>query len=303
MISKEIRYMLAIRRYGSITKAADSLFITQSALSKAVKNIERQIGSPLFSRTGNDLIPTHIGNRYMDYAEKISRIGSDWNLECEDLLGEKKGQLTIAVALMRGSCLLPDILGRFYSRYPGVQIQLLEESHSVEKQLVLTPNVDFAIYNSTAAAPSQTAEYLGQEEIVLVAAPHHPLAEKSVVREGFCYPWMDIRYTEHEPYILQPQDQTTGRISAGLFKRAGITPPVLLSTRNSDIAIRLAASGTALCLAPESYVRKTHFDHPPLCFSVGSPVTVTTLYAVYQKGRYIPSYGRYFIDLVKENYR
>ena len=62
-----------IRRYGSITKAADSLFITQSALSKAVKNIERQLGSPLFSRIGNDLIPTHIGNRYMDYAEKSAR--------------------------------------------------------------------------------------------------------------------------------------------------------------------------------------------------------------------------------------
>ena len=89
MISKEIRYMLAIRRYGSITKAADSLFITQSALSKAVKNIERQLGSPLFSRIGNDLIPTHIGNRYMDYAEKICQICSDWNSECEDLLGEQ----------------------------------------------------------------------------------------------------------------------------------------------------------------------------------------------------------------------
>ncbi|MFQ9652989.1 MAG: LysR family transcriptional regulator [Enterocloster sp.] len=48
MISKEIRYMLAIRRYGSITKAADSLFITQSGLSKAVKNIERQL-APLCS--------------------------------------------------------------------------------------------------------------------------------------------------------------------------------------------------------------------------------------------------------------
>ncbi|MFR2693376.1 MAG: LysR family transcriptional regulator [Enterocloster bolteae] len=139
MISKEIRYMLAIRRYGSITKAADSLFITQSALSKAVKNIERQLGSPLFSRIGNDLIPTHIGNRYMDYAEKICQICSDWNSECEDLLGEEKGQLTIAVALMRGSCLLPDVLGRFYSRYPDVQINLLEESHSVEKQLMLSP--------------------------------------------------------------------------------------------------------------------------------------------------------------------
>ena len=303
MISKEIRYMLAIRRYGSITKAADSLFITQSALSKAVKNIERQLGSPLFSRIGNDLIPTHIGNRYMDYAEKICQICSDWNSECEDLLGEEKGQLTIAVALMRGSCLLPDVLSRFYSRYPDVQINLLEESHSVEKQLMLSPNVDFAIYNSTATDPAQTAEYLGQEEIVLVAAPGHPLAEKAMAREGFRYPWVDIRHTEHEPYILHPRDQTTGRISAGPFKKAGLTPKVLLFTRNSDIAIRLAASGTALCLAPESYVRKIHFYNPPLCFSVGDPATVTTLYAVYQKGRYIPSYGRYFIELVKENYR
>ena len=46
----------------------------------------------------------------------------------------------------------------------------------------------------------------------LVAAPGHPLAEKAMVREGFRYPWVDITYTEHEPYILHPRDQTTGRI-------------------------------------------------------------------------------------------
>ena len=85
-----------------------------------------------------------------------------------------------------------------------------------------------------------------------------------MAREGFRYPWVDIRHTEHEPYILHPRDQTTGRISAGLFKKAGLTPKVLLFTRNSDIAIRLAASGTALCLAPESYVRKIHFYNPPV---------------------------------------
>lgn len=63
----------------------------------------------------------------------------------------------------------------------------------------------------------------------LVAAPGHPLAEKAMVREGFRYPWVDITYTEHEPSILHPRDQTTGRISAGpvysvlrkVFFRAG----------------------------------------------------------------------------------
>lgn len=299
MISKEIRYILAIQTYGSITKAAESLYITQSALSKAVKNIEQQIGSPLFSRIGNEMIPTYIGRRYMEYAGKVNQVCSDWYCECGDLLGELKGRLSVAVAMMRGSCLITHTLNRFYSQYPHVQIHLLEEAHSVEKQLSLSPDIDFAIYNDTLITPSQTAEKLGQEEIVLVASSRHPLKEKSILRKGSRYPWIDIQLTKEETYALHPQDQNTGRISAGLFREASISPPVLLWTRNSDIAIHLAASGAALCLAPESYVRKLSLDPPPLCFSVGNPRTVTTLYAVYQKGRYLPSYGRYFIELAK----
>lgn len=300
MLSKEIRYMLAIQKYGSITKAAESLYITQSALSKAVKNVEQQTGSPLFSRIGNDLVPTYLGRRYMEYAGKVNQICSDWHGECQDLLGELKGRLTIAVALMRGSCLIPDILSRFYSRYPQVQIHLLEEAHSVEKQLGLSPDIDFAIYNDTSPHPSQISELLGREEIVLVASGYHPLRRKSRTRKGCRHPWLDIRHTKGESYVLHAQDQTTGRLSAGLFQAASISPRVLLQTRNSDIAIRLAASGAALCLAPESYVRKLSLYPPPACFSVGSPCTVTTLYVVYQKGRYLPSYGRYFIELAKE---
>lgn len=301
MISKEIKYILAIKRYGSMTKAAESLYITQSALSKAVKIIEQQTGSPLFSRIGNNLIPTYIGKRYMEYAERIDMICSDWYSECNDLLDESKGQLTIAVALMRGSCLIPDTLKRFYTQYPDVQINLLEEAHSIEKQLLLSPDIDFVIYNDTTAHPSLVTEELGHEEIVLVTSWNHPLTKNGIHREGCRYPWLDIRDTKDEQYVLHPQDQTTGRISAGLLKTAGISPPVLLQTRNSDVAIRLAASGTAVCFVPESYVKKIYFDSPPQCFSVGSPKTITTLYAIYQRGRYLPSYGRYFMELVKEH--
>lgn len=299
MISKEVKYMLAIQRYGSITKAAESLYITQSALSKAVKNIEQQIGTPLFSRIGNDFVPTYAGKRYMAYAEKMAAICIDWDSECADLLGEAKGCLAIAVALMRGSCLIPDTLKRFYAKYPDVQIRLFEEAHSIEKHL-LSPEIDFAIYNDTAVYPSETAEILGQEEIVLVMSQNHAFVKNGIQKEGCRYPWMDLKITENEKYVLHPQDQTTGKIAANLLKEAAIFPQVLLQTRNSDIAIRLAASGTALCFAPESYVKKIHFDTPPQCFSVGNPSTITTLYGAYQKGRYLPSYGRYFMELVKE---
>lgn len=296
---KEIQYIRAIAQCGSITGAANALYLTQPALSKFLKNLERQVGAPLFSRIGNRLIPTHIGERYLQYAAQVYALQSDWNAECADLLGEKRGRLAVAIPLMRGSCLIPAILPRFYEKYPQVDVVLQEEAHAVERHLLSSREVDLVIYNDTSPSPALIHEELGREELVLVLSPHHPLAGSATRREGCRYPWFDLSLAAREAFVLHPPEQTTGRLSAQLLHLAGVSPRVLLRTRNSDTAIRLAAEGTALAFAPESYVRKIQFDEPPLCFSVGAPKTETTLFAIYQKGRYLPSYAKYFLQLIR----
>lgn len=297
---KEIQYILAIAKNGSLTAAAQSLYLTQPALSKFLKNLERQVGAPLFSRIGNALVPTLVGERYISYAHKIAGLQNDWRAECADLCGEKRGRLSIAIPLMRGSCLIPDILEKFYQKYPQVDVILQEESHSVEKHLASSREIDFVIYNDTSPNPALIHEELGREEIVLVMRRGHPLSEKAQSRKGCRYPWFDLSLAGGESFVLHPAEQTTGKLSAQLLELFHIDPHVLLRTRNSDIAIRLAANGSALAFAPESYVRKIHFEIPPLCLSVGAPKTETTLYAIYQKGRYLPAYARYFLSLVHE---
>ncbi|WP_087066036.1 LysR family transcriptional regulator [Intestinibacillus massiliensis] len=297
---KELHYILHIARCGNLTRAANALYLTQPALSKFLKNLERQVGSPLFSRIGSQLVPTYIGKRYLDYAERMVAMQGDWRAECADLLGEEKGRLSVAIPLMRGSCIIPDILPRFYQKYPQVEVALLEEAHSIEQHLFSSRDIDLVIYNDTSPSKNLIHEELGREEIVLVMAKNHALARRGVWRDGCRFPWMDLSLAAGERFIMHPLEQTTGKLSAQLLGLAGIAPNLLLRTRNSDVAIRLAANGVALAFAPESYIRKIHFEEPPVCFSVGAPKTETTLFAIYQKGRYIPSYTRYFLQLVRD---
>lgn len=74
---KEARYILAIARHKSISKAAEALFISQPSLSKYLKNLEQQLGTRLFDRIGNGYFPTYVGERYLHYAEKIVEYGLD----------------------------------------------------------------------------------------------------------------------------------------------------------------------------------------------------------------------------------
>jgi DNA-binding transcriptional LysR family regulator len=297
---KEIEYILAIQRYGGVTKASEALYITQSALSKFLKSTEKRLGSPLFSRIGNDMIPTNVGKRYLEYASKISSISEDWQNEYTDLMGEARGEMTVAIPYMRGTCIIPPVMARFGKKYPHVRINLLEESHSVEKMLYASRDVDFVICSNVESSADFVREELGREEIVLVVEKESPLRKNAVQKPGCRYPWLDMHFLAGRPLVLHPPDLTTGKIAESLLKIAGIEPEVLLWTRNSQTALNMAVSGTAACFSAESYVSTNHFSNPPFCFSVGAPKSETRLYAIYRKGKYLPIYARHFLEDVKE---
>jgi len=298
---KEINYLLTIQRCASITKAAEELFISQPALSKYLKGVESQVGAPLFSRIGKELVPTYIGSRYLAYAAQIAHMQSDWNTERRDLLGEEKGLLSLAMPPMRSACVIPHVLPKFYEKYPRVQVVIMEESHLVKKHwMSLRDEIDIVIYSDTSPQSALMHENLGEEEVVLIMSRDHPLAKRGEVRAGCRYPWFDLRLLRNEPFALNPADQTTGKVSEGLLDSAGFEPNVLLYTFNTEIPIQMAATGMVVAFAPETYVKKLDIDKRLQCFSVGAPKTTITLYALYEKGRYLPAYAKYFFGLVRE---
>ena len=177
---KEARYILAIARQRSIGKAAESLFISQPSLSKYLKNLENQLGGPLFYRMDNCYTPTYMGERYLHYAEQIAAYGEQWNREYEDISHRKYGRLNIAIPIMMGSTLIQPTLMEFHNLYPHVTINVMEAVNFIAETSLKDHSIDLTFYNVHVFPKLLDYEVMQREEIVLILSAGHPLASKAV---------------------------------------------------------------------------------------------------------------------------
>ncbi len=297
---QELNYIMCIAKHRNLTRAAQELYVSQPTLSKCLQKLERDLDGKLFSRSGNCYTPTYLGKRYMEYARKMLEVNQDWEKELLDIQACRKGELNIALPLMRSSCIVPDVLPVFHEKYPDVKVNFLEETYAIQERLLLDDQLDFAVFNEAHPHPNLVYEVLANEEVLLMLSPHHPLAKQGIEREGCRYPWIDLKLLEKEPFILHFPDQTTGRIALELFEAYGIQPPVPFHTRNSQACAILAYQGLGACLIPENYVKSMKFDPLPTCFSVGDGGVFSTLTIAYRRGAYLPSYARDFIKIAQE---
>lgn len=297
---QELNYVLCIAKHQNLTVAARELYISQPTLSKYLQKLERELGGKLFSRSGNRYIPTYLGRRYLDYAKRMLEVNQDWERELMDLTTCQEGELNIAFPLMRSSCMVPRILPVFHEEYPGIRVNLMEETYAIQERLLLDDQLDFAVFNEARPNPKLAYEELLQEEVLLMLPPDHPLAECGVPWEGSSYPWMDLHLLADVPFILHFTEQTTGGIARELFDHYEISPPVPFRTRNPQACALLCQQGLGATFIPQRYVAGLHWERPPLCFSVGEGGTFSRLTIAYRKGAYQPTYAREFIRIAKE---
>lgn len=298
---KEARYILAIARQGSLVKAADALFISQPSLSKYLRNLENQLGGPLFYRKDNCYIPTYMGERYIHYAEQIAAYGEQWDREYQDITHREHGRLNIAIPIMMGSTIIQPTLMEFHNRYPHVTINVKEAVNFVAETSLKDHSIDLTFYNVHEFPKLLDYEVMRREEIVLILSADHALAARAEMRPGFKHPWIDLELFEKENFILLYPDQNTGGIALKLFREYDIAPPVLLHTRNSEMSIKLAMEGLGIAFAPESYyhMAETFSSHSSLCLSIGKMPMITTTIAAYQRERYLPQHARDYMDIIR----
>lgn len=301
---KEARYILAIARHGSISKAADALYISQPSLSKYLKNLEQQIGTRLFNRVGNGYFPTYTGERYLHYAEKIVEYGMEWDTELDDIMHQNHGRLNITIPIMLSSTIIGPTLLDFHRLYPHVTINMMEEVNFVAERTINDHTIDLTFYNVHEFPKDLDYQILGKEEMILVLSANHPAAGKAVHKENFRYPWIDLRLLSEDDFILLYPDQNTGGIAMNLFSQYGMEPNVLMHTRNSEMSIRLAMEGLGIAFAPESYYHYLKNSASPelaassVCLSIGENKIENTLIAAYQKNRYLPQYAKVYLNMI-----
>ncbi len=296
---KELAYVIAVAEKGNVSKAAESLFISQPSLSRFIKDLENRLGVTLFQRINNRLILTYAGEKYVETAKKITELYARLEQELSGVNNELSGRLRIGCAMLRMAYNMPAILKTFINRYPKVDIQLYEHytAKGIE-DLLLSGDLDLAIINPRKL-PKLIYIPFFEEELLLAVPASQMLASKGVVKAGFKYPWLDIRLLHNQPYISLNGEQSIASKALEIFSQNRITPSTILRVKSVETAFRMAEVGLGCAIIQETVARFSKVPSPPLLFSFGDPITKWELAIAYREGTVLSNAALEFIHLVK----
>lgn len=136
---KQLEYILAIEEYGNISKAANALFISQSALNQQLIRLERELGMKLFYRDKRCLRPTQAGRIYLDNAKEIITIKKNTYSLLHDLEDSATGELRLGLTWEHGVDMFTEILPVFLKKHPKFSIKMFERSVAQQHQMIFRP--------------------------------------------------------------------------------------------------------------------------------------------------------------------
>ena len=121
-----MNYVCEVYKTGSFSKAAKNLYLTQPALSIAIKKEEQELGQPLFERSTSHIALTEAGKAYIESAEKIKNIETSLRLYCNDLSELKTGSVRVGASNFFLSQIVLSVISEFSRKYPGIDLEIRE---------------------------------------------------------------------------------------------------------------------------------------------------------------------------------
>jgi len=285
MSLRHIHYFLAVAKHQSFTRAAAVLHVSQPALSQRVKQLEEDLGAPLFDRSGKTTRLTDAGEAYFHYAHRALRDLEEGKRAIHDVGDLSRGSLRIAVTPTFTSYYIGPLVEAFHQRHPGITLTLREMSQDRMEALLADDALDVGIAFDDVRSRDITAQHLLVETLALVVGRHHPLAKRRSV---------GLSALNGASMVLLSSEFATREQTERYFRQNDISPQVRIEA-NSISAVIEVIQRTNLCtILPTAIAR----ERDGLAAIALDPVLLQrTAVLVQRKGVYQTAAARAFIDI------
>lgn len=240
-----LEYILEIANQRSITKAKERLFISQSTLSQYLIRLEQELGTPLFQRTRNELVPTPAGQLYIEAARNVMEIRRTLYAQIAAL--QNTGCIRLAMSSNWGMEMIANLVPTFYQRYPGVTLDISQERFLHIRQSLLDGRLDIAVTASSGSIPLEH-ELLRREEIILAVHKDHPAAGESIV-DGKKF----RLYFAQTAFLNSKPGSTILEVTQPWLEQAGAAPRVACEVNDNHAALTMISRGMGMAFVPRSY--------------------------------------------------
>ncbi|TWI95893.1 LysR family transcriptional regulator for metE and metH [Mucilaginibacter frigoritolerans] len=259
------RLVDTISKEGTLTKAAKTLHLTQSALSHQLKELERELDVEIFDRQGKRLHLSEQGYRFLRSAEKILAELKTLEEDINNYKNGKTGKLSISMQCYTAYHWLPGIIKYYKKRWPDINIQILSDATRRPLEYLMNGDLDIGIIRTQMVNTKIRYEPIFVDRLTAVICKDHPLAKKDVINIS------DFHGEELILPLYDPSYQDTPVIEA-LIQAQQVKPKTLHRIHYTDAAIEMVNAGLGITVMAdwivEPYLKGRNIVTKPLHHSV-----------------------------------
>lgn len=231
---RQMRYFLKAKECMNFTEAAELLFISQSTLSQQIKQLEIELGVPLFNRIGKRISLTEAGEVFSIYAKKSLEQSKQGFFAIEDLKELKSGNLHIGVSYGLRNILLPAIKV-FIKKYPAIKLQITLETTEVLIQELEHSKLDLILfYTDDSIEPQFESRYLFTSEMCLATSTKNLHLKKTEIT---------LQEVLQLPLAMPSKGFYTTKMMMKEFDNEGLIPNVLIEINDIPALVELVKEG------------------------------------------------------------
>ena len=247
---RDIRYFIAIAEEHSMSKAAQSLFVSQPTLSQTIKKLEEEFGTSLFIRKGNSLTLTMAGDHLLTMGRKLLTEHESITMDLRNFSSAKEETVRFGISSFYSRLYIPELFQYYQNNAPNVRIEPMEISSTQSEQMVLNKELDFCFVPSTPEREGLIYRTIDIEEFLLAVPKNHPANRHAIFSTG--RPYMEFEYVKDSPFILHNKGSKSSVIFERLFNHFSFTPKVIFETVSWETMSALASLGIGVCILPET---------------------------------------------------
>lgn len=284
----QLHYFCTVARYNNMSRAADELWISQSALSKAISSLEEELGVKLFERVGRSIRLNEAGHLYYHQISHVLLLLNDAARQVRLL--EKKNENEIRVLFSAANFISAYVREEFEHAFPGSQL-LIKSCYAPTPEDIL--ECDFHIFASPFICAEMTNIEMLKEDLVLAIGRKHPLAEKENV---------DLIDTKHYFFQSLPIQENLYENLISSCQKLGFEPNIGFYTEDSFTFFDGLISSSLIALVP-SHTAFPALAHDIILREIKNPICQRTVYLGYHNDREMSANGLKFksfcVDLFK----
>ena len=287
---REMTYILTLAECGSVTKAAQRLFISQPSLSNAIAKIEAEEGVTLFDRSRLPFTLTYAGEIYVKNAQRILQIRKNLSQQLSDIKKGDKAFIQFGIPTERDGYRMPKIMRHYKDTYPGVEFRLVNGSSEQLLDALEKEKINFAILPKSATEiPSNfVTEKLYVEPLYTVAAPGY-LTPEPAARQ------IPLSYFEKFPLIAMRKGHSIRTKMEHIFREHHISYRMTMEMNSCQSAAQFAAAGLGIAIVPLRAILVPHLQNELILFTTGTSLDSWTINLIYKRDTYLTHHEHQFI--------